>query len=570
MKSSNWERMQEIYAEAVVLSNSERSSYVANACAGNLELRREIEELLKAGDSLGDFLSSPIIRLTQSSESFEGTTIDGRYVVERSLGHTSMSQVYLARAENLQQKEVVIKILSEAAFEDANAKQRFERELKTLLQLDHPNVVKVQDSGTLPDGRSYLVMPYIDGETLRSQISNEGMDLERAASILKQIGAALDHVHENDILHRDLKPENIMLKRGTESVVLIDFGIAQARDSVVAPNPANDTLIGTLLYMSPEQLSRRPMMAASDIYSTGVLAYEMVTGRRPFNPGSPAHLVALQREGPSVRPRQLRESLSLKADRTIIRALSFEPKARYKTAGEFADRLAEALLAESLLEGHTTPLKVSKWVKVGGALMLLALLAFGVGMYFIGDGPPLPNRSFTYFLTVQRMFDGKEYGELFQSNGEDDTFEKGDQFRLSVTSPISGYLYIFNEGPADTSDTSFVMLYPSKAINGGSSAAGSNQPIESGWITFRGPAGDENFWIVWSLRPVGELEAAKAEALKHARGGLTGESLVAVKEFLRTKQAEFKATVFHYKGNQTAVARGKTDMLIALAQIKHR
>jgi hypothetical protein len=107
-------------------------------------------------------------------------------------------------------------------------------------------------------------------------------------------------------------------------------------------------------------------------------------------------------------------------------------------------------------------------------------------------------------------------------------------------------------------------------MNGGSSSVGANQPIQFDWITFSGPAGNENFWMVWSVRPISELEPARLEALKHPGGGLTGDSLVAVKEFLRLKQAAFEATVFHYKESQTAVARGKTDTLIAMAQFKHR
>lgn len=561
MKPPNWGRIQEIYAEALPLSRSERTSYVSAICAGDPDLAREVGGLLKAHDSLGDFLSSPVIRLNPTSDKLEGRTIGDRYVVERELGHTTMSQVYLAHDLRLQQQQVVIKILSEELFEDADARQRFESELKTLLHLDHPNVVRVQDSGELPDGRPYLVMPYVDGETLRSQIRNEGMDLERAASILRQIGAALDHVHDNGIFHRDLKPENILLKRGRDSVVIIDFGIAKVTDSMLTQNAENATLAGTLLYMSPEQLTDQRITAASDIYSAGVVAYEMVTGRRPFNPNSPSHLVDLQRAGVRVRPMQLRENLSAKADRTIIRALSFEPKARYKTAGEFAHRLAQAVLEE---RKKPVPL----WVKLTGGLIILGLLTFGL-LEFRNRPIPPPTRSFTYWLTVQRMHDGKEYQDPFQSNGEE-TFNKGDKFRLNVSSSTSGYFYIFNEGPPDTSDSSFVMIYPSTGTNGGSSAVGSNQSIQSNWITFRGPAGDENFWIVWSVSPISELESARTEALTHSRGGLTGESLVAVKEFLRIKQAEFKATVFHFEAKQTAVARGKTDTLITLAQFKHR
>ena len=560
MKPPNWDRIQEIYAAALALPSSERSSHIANACAGDSDLARDIVELLEARDSAGDVLNSPIIRLNPMSDTLAGTTIAERYVVEKELGHTIMSQVYLARDLRLKRQPVVIKILSEALF-DADAKERFDRELKTLLHLDHQNVVKVQDSGELPDGRSYLVMPYIDGETLRSRIPNEGMDLERVALIVKQIGAALDHVHENGIFHRDLKPENIMLKRGTDSVVLIDFGIAKVRTSILEPT-ANTTSGGTLLYMSPEQLTGQRITAASDIYSMGVVAYETVTGRRPFNPSSHVHLVDLQRAGVRVRPMQLRENLSTKADRTIIRALSFEPKARYQTAGEFADRFAQALLEEG-----NAPLKVPLWVKLTGALIMLALLAFVVAKY--REGTSGPTTRFKYWFTVQRMHDGKEYSDPIQSNGEE-TFATGDKFRLNVSSLTPAHLYIFAEGPSDADDPSFVMIYPRTATNGASSTVGSNQPIQSDWITFRGPPGSEDLWIVWSVRPVSELESVRVEALKHPRGGLTGETLVAVKEFLRTKQAEFKTTVYHFQAGQTADGRGKTDVLITLAQFKHR
>lgn len=513
-------------------------------------------------DSLDGFLDSPIFRLNPASAPPESTTIDNRYVIEQELGHTAMSQVYLACDLRLPEQRVVIKILSEALFEDAAARQRFDNELKTLVQLNHQHVIIVTDRKELPDGRPYLVMPYIDGETLRSQIQpNTGMDLERVASILKQVGAALDYIHENDILHRDLKPENIMLKRGTDSVVLIDFGIAKFRESQLAPSQAEGVLPGTLPYMSPEQLNGQRITSASDIYSMGVVAYEMLTGRRPFNPESPRQLADLQREGLRLKPSHLRAELSVRTDRIITRALSLEPKARSKTAGEFADRLARALLDEP-----GPPITFPKWARLTSGFVVLALVAFGIYEYCKKVDEP---RSFKYWLTVQKMHDGKESQPPYPSNGQE-TFDNGDKFRLNVSTPTAAYLYIFNQGPPDSSDTSFFMVYPDPTINGGSSNVGANQPFQSDWITFRGPAGDENFWFAWSVRPIPELESAKVEALKHPRGGLSGDSLVAVKEFLRTKQDEFKTTVFHYKGNQTAVARGKTDTLITLAQFKHR
>ena len=515
-----------------------------------------------ADDSLEGFLESPICRWNPVSNSLEGTTIEDRYVVERELGHSMMSQIYLARDLRLQGQEVVVKILSEALFEDAEARQRFDNELKILLRLEHPNVIGVKDRGELADGRPYLVMAYVDGETLRSQIPpNTGMDLERAASILKQIGAALDYIHENNVFHRDLKPENIMLRRGTDSVVLIDFGIAKVNDSMSALT-AKGTLAGTIAYMSPEQLNGQRITAASDVYSLGVVSYEMLTGRRPFNPESPWQLPELQRAGVPVRPRDLRAQLSPKAQRIIMRALSFEPKARCKTAGEFSDKLAQALR-----EDHPPSPPFPKLAGLIGSLVLLPLLTFGI--YKICTRRVEAVRSFQYSLTVQKMLDGKEYQAPFQSNGQE-TFANGDRFRLNVSSPTAAYLYIFNQGPPDTTDTSFVMIYPNAATNRGASSIGANQPFQSNWITFRGPAGTENFWFVWSVSPVTELEAAKGDALNHPRGGLTGDSLLAVKEFLRTKQAEFKTTTFHYEGSQTAFPRGKTDTLIAQAQFKHR
>src|SRR6202022_1724477 len=131
--------------------------------------------------------------------------------------------------------------------------KKFRQEVEALARIDHPGVVSVLGAGELPDGKPYIGMQYVSGVTLRSQIPPEGMNLERTAVILKQIGAALDDVHEKGILHRDLKPENIMLqvlKGGTELVKIVDFGIAKVKDSVVAPSTVNEAPVGTILYMS--------------------------------------------------------------------------------------------------------------------------------------------------------------------------------------------------------------------------------------------------------------------------------------------------------------------------------
>ena len=167
------------------------------------------------------------------------------------------------------------------------------------------------------------------------------------------------------------------------------------------------------------------------------------------------------------------------------------------------------------------------------------------------------------------MRDEQPYQNSFTSNGEE-TFDKGDRFRLTVSTPVTAYLYIFNEGPPEQKETSFTMIYPRPTTNSGSASVGADQSVESGWDTFTGPAGAENFWIVWSTSPISELDSASNEANKHPGGGLTGETLVRVKRYLTAKKAEIDATTYRYKESQKAVVRGKSDLLVTLAQFKHR
>jgi hypothetical protein len=299
----------------------------------------------------------------------------------------------------------------------------------------------------------------------------------------------------------------------------------------------------------------------------GIIAYEMVTGRRPFDPASASQLLDMQRAGLRVRPKQLRENLAVEADRAICRALRFEPRARYKTAGEFGNELGRALLAKPDPPGSR-----AKWAKVLVGLIVLAAMSYGVYEYMhrrnIGEPPQA--HSFTYWLTVQKMRDGQAYQAPYNSNGEEDVFEGGDKFQLNVSAPEPGYVYVLHEASPETKDTSFTMVYPNKEINKGSATVGANQVALCDWMTFHGPAGDENVWIVWSISPVAELEDAKTETFKQPPGGLTGDRLVSVKNFLQMKKRESDVKVRHYKAGPKAVAKGQGDTLITLVQLKHR
>ncbi len=599
MERPLWDRIQEIYHSSLRLAPSERSAFVENACAQDPHLLREVKSLLDADEAAGDFLESSVfeiaLKIITSNHSSSapkdddwddliGTAID-RYLVEKKLDEGGMGKVYLARELSLHNRRVVIKILLEASLQNPYLRQKFDQEVEALARLNHPNVVSVLGAGEL-SGKPYVVMQYVSGLTLRSQIPNEGMNLVRAASILKQIGAALDYVHEQGIFHRDLKPDNIILqqlKGGTEFVMVVDFGIAKVKDSVVAPSTADNIAIGTAQYMSPEQLRGGEITAASDVYSMAVMAYEMVTGRRPFNPPSTAQLLELQRDGVRVKPVDLRTNLSTEAQAIILRALSFEPTARYQNAAKFGDSLARALMNDAVVNINGEKDGRSWW---RNRFTLIGSLAVIVGLVVLFavftrdrqskiDNPlpsptpiptSLPTRSLVYWLEVRN---GKGYHNFFQSTNSD-VFETGDKFRLNVSCPEPGYVYLFNEGTPEPQRTSFTIIYPTPDINNGSASIGKNQPLQTNWNTFSGRPGTENFWIIWSTLPVNELESAKLTAFKHRDGGLTGETLDAVKKFLTTKAAEVNVKTSRDKQTQRTTLRGQGGVLVKLVEFKHR
>ena len=628
MERPLWDRIQEIYYSTLTMPRSERSAYLAGACDHDPLLVREMTSLLDADDTADGFLESPVFELglkiisssgnyptdpkAVPSESLVGTVVDGRYLVEKELGHGGFGKVYLARDVTLHHRRVVIKVLLQASLDDPYVVTKFRQEVEALSRIDHPNVVSVLGAGELPDGKPYIVMQYVDGVTLRSQIPSEGMDLERAALLLKQIGAALDDVHEQRIFHRDLKPENILLqflKGGTELVKVVDFGIAKVKDSVVAPSTVNKVPVGTVLYMSPEQLrGGERITAASDVYSMGVIAYEMITGRRPFNPSSGPQLLEMHREGVRLNPIDLRPNLSTEARAILLRALSFDPAARYQSAAEFGDQLARALTerrgtikttprypadAETIRSTSASaqpaiviPRPTGRMLKylIGGLLIVLVgiSVAIYIGMKTPPDRerqgevhpPPTPQptpseRSFNYWLNVQKIRGGKPYREAFLSSGNE-IFETGYKFRLNVSSHEPGYLYLFNEAQPSPSGTSFTILYPTPLTNHGSATLGANQLVQTNWNTFAGETGTENFWIIWSISPVPELEAAKAEAFKHPKGGLSGDNLVAVKKFLMTKKDEVKTRYATNKETHQTTVRGNGDLLVRMVEFEHR
>lgn len=308
----------------------------------------------------------PMSAARGSPESIIGSLLDGRYLVKRKLGQGGFGVVYLASDEKMMSRPVVVKCLHDAETGNEWSIKKLKLEMEALARIDHPSIVGVFDTGQLPDGKPYIVMQYVDGRSLRSLLTPEGMDFWRAANIIRQIGRALSAAHERGILHRDLKPENIMVQtRGgdDEQVKIIDFGIAKVKNSVVSSTSTGDRTAGTIAYMSPEQLTAGPVSTASDVYCFAVIAYEMLTGRRPANPESAYQLLEMQRSGVRVKPVDLRPGLPELAQAIILKGLSFDPRARHQRARDFADLLASVLVGDDEQTVLHTPIDQSATVR---------------------------------------------------------------------------------------------------------------------------------------------------------------------------------------------------------------
>lgn len=289
--------------------------------------------------------------------------ISARYLLEKRLGRGAMGQVYRARDQNLVTRSVAVKtvrpdILSDEMLQEGEAIARFEREARAAASIRHPNVVDVTDFGKSPEGVFFLVMEYVDGESLYQLLRREGtLDLLRTVTILGQVVAGVEAAHDKGILHRDLKPANIFImqrvrRTGSSSggdgfVKVGDFGLAKIihadqTESNSASGPESRGLIGTPEYMAPEQMQTGVQLdARADIYALGAIAYHMLGGRPPFI-GDLAQLVAqkLMQSAPSLL--SLRTDISSEVDKVILQALAREASERPENASEWFDQLETA------------------------------------------------------------------------------------------------------------------------------------------------------------------------------------------------------------------------------------
>ena len=276
--------------------------------------------------------------------------LDGRYKIVRKVGEGGMSFVYLA-TDTATSDRYAIKVLSQALSNDPNAMQRLKREASLGMRLAHPNVCHIIRMGETQEGLVYVVMPFVEGEILSDRNNRKGtLPTAEVAKFVGEIAAGLHVAHELKIVHRDLKPENIMICKspdGSERAVVMDFGLAKERraDAELQKLTATGIILGTPEFMSPEQLRGKPLDARTDVYSLGLMTYEMLTGKLPFTGRTQQEMMIARLRSEPVPLRQARPDLdySEALEKVLIKSMQRSADDRYNTALEFAAAVSGAI-----------------------------------------------------------------------------------------------------------------------------------------------------------------------------------------------------------------------------------
>jgi eukaryotic-like serine/threonine-protein kinase len=368
MTAERWQEVKEMFAQALEQKPGERAAYLNRVCS-DASLRHDVELMIAAHEQGGSgFMELPIV---EDNEVLKSGTRLGPYEILGSAGAGGMGEVYRARDTRLN-RVVAIKILAPHLADNATSRGRFEREARLIAGLNHPNICVVHDLG-LQDGTSYLVMEYLEGETLASRLAKGRLPLEQTLRYAIEIADALDKAHRKGVTHRDLKPGNVMLTKS--GAKLLDFGLAKLKQgpssSSVAPISqlpagkdsitAQGTIVGTLQYMAPEQLQGKETDARADIFSLGAVVYEMATGNRAFEGESAASTIAkiLGWEPPPISSLQPMTPGTL--DRLVKRCLVKDPDERLQSAHDLKFELEWIRDAAAGSDASETAVSVRGW-----------------------------------------------------------------------------------------------------------------------------------------------------------------------------------------------------------------
>ena len=380
----NWDRIQSLFLHALELPREERTSFLNAACSDSAEVRREVESLLAHDGSSEHEIAAAVIDTAQSvldsSALQPGTRVDD-YEIERLVGSGGMGEVYRARDLRLA-RDVAIKVLPRFVLSHPDRLQRFEQEARAAAALNHPNILAVYQMG-VHESAPYLVSELLDGVTLREQMKRGALPARVAVAYAVQIASGLAAAHEKGIIHRDLKPENLFVtKQGR--VKILDFGLAKLTgdEPEFGSNPSlteQGIILGTLRYMSPEQVRGDAIDPRSDIFAFGVVLYEMLTGTSAFHRPTPAESMAavLNEEPPSIS--EILPATPPPLQRIVHRCLEKNRDRRFQSASDLAFAL-EALSDSGMVAvegagGESLPIRLAKMLHQPRRRSLLIVLA---------------------------------------------------------------------------------------------------------------------------------------------------------------------------------------------------
>jgi eukaryotic-like serine/threonine-protein kinase len=351
MTPERWKQVDQLLQDALDREPSDRVVFLSKACDGDDELRREVESLLGFHERAENLFESPpsevAVDLLMAKESRAGQTIK-HYQLIRRIGRGGMGEVYLARDERLG-RPAALKLLQTSLTRDAERVRRFRQEARAASSLNHPNIVTIYEVGqddSTAGGEHFIAEEFVDGQTLRELCQGEGLTLGAALDILIQVAGALTTAHDAGIIHRDIKPENIMLRKDG-IVKVLDFGIAKLTERAMRPHGDSfahvttqpGVLMGTVRYMSPEQARGLEVDQRSDLFSLGVVMYELLAGTAPFEGETTGDvLVALLAGEPRPLARYVAK-LPKVLQEIVNRALSKTVEERYQTARELGAEL---------------------------------------------------------------------------------------------------------------------------------------------------------------------------------------------------------------------------------------